>query len=63
MAFLPFPCVITWLQEPFLPSLSDLHSWKKEWVPEGSQTWHEPISWVLLVAKVLLLLLMAWTGT
>uniref|UniRef100_A0A8C0SAS6 Taste 1 receptor member 1 n=2 Tax=Canis lupus familiaris TaxID=9615 RepID=A0A8C0SAS6_CANLF len=55
---------------------SDLHSCqpcgKEEWAPEGSEscflrtvvflTWHEPISWVLLAANTLLLLLVAGTA-
>ncbi|XP_060056945.1 taste receptor type 1 member 1 isoform X2 [Erinaceus europaeus] len=55
---------------------SDLHScWpcgKEEWAPEESQTcfprtvvfltWHEPISWVLLAANMLLQLLLAGTA-
>ncbi|XP_037684567.1 taste receptor type 1 member 1 [Choloepus didactylus] len=45
---------------------------KEEWAPEGSQTcfprtvvvftWHEPISWVLLAANTLLLLLLVGTA-
>ncbi|XP_045880997.1 taste receptor type 1 member 1 [Meles meles] len=55
---------------------SDLHSCqpcgKEEWAPEGSETcfprtvvfltWHEPISWVLLAANALLLVLVAGTA-
>uniref|UniRef100_A0A8C7ANM6 Taste 1 receptor member 1 n=1 Tax=Neovison vison TaxID=452646 RepID=A0A8C7ANM6_NEOVI len=55
---------------------SDLHSCqpcgKEEWAPEGSETcfprtvvfltWHEPISWVLLAANTLLLVLVIGTA-
>lgn len=63
-------------QEPPLLSLSDLYRCqpcgKEEWAPEGSQTcfprtvvvltWQEPISWVLLAANTLLLLLLVGTA-
>lgn len=76
MASLPHSCSAHLALRSLLPFLPDLHSCqpcgKEEWAPEGSETcfprtvvfltWHDTISWVLLAANTLLLLLLAGTA-
>lgn len=76
VASLPHSCSAHLALRSLLAFLPDLHSCqpcgKEEWAPEGSETcfprtvvfltWHEPISWVLLAANTLLLVLVIGTA-